>query len=168
MRAAWRGALAALGLAAASSTAQTPELAPLGWFATLAGSCWRGEHPDGRTSDTQCYELQFGRVMRGTIKVAVVRDGGTSLFEGDSVFAPDAASNRVLYTQWGSNASYGTGEMVAEGEVLRFQNRPRDGTEARVRFLWTKVDADSYRVMRERRDDSGWKEDVPVVYRRVR
>jgi hypothetical protein len=162
-------AVAALAFAPGAA-AQSPaaDLAAFGWFASLAGACWKGEHPDGGSSDTQCYEAQYGRVIRGTIKVAVVREGATTLFEGDSVFAPDPASRRILYTQWGSNASYGTGEMVAEGEVLRFQNRPRDGGEASVRFLWTKIDADTYRITRERRDDSGWKEDVPVVYRRVR
>jgi hypothetical protein len=154
-------------LASASALAQmSPSpLAAAGWFATLAGACWRGEHPSGKSSDTQCYETQYGRYIRGTIKVQ--DDKGTLLTEGDSVFAPDSKSGRIAYSQWASNGSYGTGEMAVDGPVLRFQHRQAEGA-ARIRFTWSRLDADSFRVSRERRlDDGKWKEEFGVVYHRV-
>jgi hypothetical protein len=155
-------------LASATALAQTAPnpLAAAGWFASLAGACWRGEHPTGKSSDTQCYETQYGRYIRGTIKVQ--DDKGTLLTEGDSVFAPDPKLGRIVYSQWASNGSYGTGEMRIDGPVLRFQHRQPEGAESRIRFTWSRLDADSFRVSRERRlDDGAWKEEFGVVYRRV-
>jgi hypothetical protein len=145
-------------------------LAGFGWFAQLAGACWKGDHPDGKTSDTQCFQLQFKRVIRGTIKVESTADGtARTVFEGDSVFAVDpAAPTKVSYTQWGSTGNYTVGEMFVEGEMLRFQTRPAEGGESRVRFAWRKVDDNSFRVSRERRESGVWKEAFAVVYKRVR
>jgi hypothetical protein len=154
-------------LASAPALAQmTPSpLAGAGWFASLAGACWRGEHPTGKSSDTQCYETQYGRYIRGSIKVH--DDKGMLLTEGDSVFAPDPKSGRLAYSQWASNGSYGTGEMTIDGPVLRFQHRQGEGA-ARIRFTWTRLDADRFRISRERRlDDGQWKEEFGVVYHRV-
>ena len=147
-----------------------PNLAGFGWLADLRGACWRGEHPDGKTTDTQCYSTQYDRILRGTIKVVVTREPGAlpSTFEGDSVFALDPSGKRVLYTQWASNGSYGVGEMVAVGEALRFTNRLSDGAESRVRSVWRRIDADSFRVTRERRAGDEWKESFSVEYRRAR
>ena len=145
-------------------------LAGFGWFAQLAGACWKGEHPDGKTSDTQCFQLQFKRVIRGTIKVESTADGTAhTVFEGDSVFAVDpAAPTRVGYTQWGTTGNYTVGEMFVEGEMLRFQTRPAEGGESRVRFAWRKIDENSFRVSRERKDSGVWKEAFAVVYKRVK
>jgi len=47
--------------------APTAPLASFGWFAELAGSCWKGSRAEGR-SDVQCYQKQFNRFIRGSIK----------------------------------------------------------------------------------------------------
>ncbi|HYC36784.1 MAG TPA: hypothetical protein VEC19_10200 [Usitatibacter sp.] len=149
--------------------ATDPNLANFGWFAELRGACWRGEHPDRKTTDTQCYSTQYDRLLRGTIKVTIEREGGVpNSFEGDSVYAFDPARKVVVFTQWGSNGSYGTGQMVVEGQALRFTNRLPDGSESRTRSVWRRVDADTYRVTRERREGDGWKASFEVEYRRAR
>jgi hypothetical protein len=170
-----RLALAALAFVAGAAWAQAvaPAEGPLagfGWFADLAGSCWKGTQADGRAADTQCYSVQHERLLRGTIRIHIERPGGAAPidFEGDSVFAYEPAAKKVVYTQWGSDGSYATGEMVREGDTLFFSNRRPDGAEARVRFAWRRVDADSFKVTRERKEDAGWKEVVSVVYRRAR
>jgi hypothetical protein len=53
--------------AEAVPSAPVGPLAGFGWFAELAGSCWKGEHPDGKTSDTQCSLAQYERLRRGSI-----------------------------------------------------------------------------------------------------
>lgn len=145
-------------------------LAGFGWFVQLAGACWKGEHPDGKTSDVQCYELQFKRFIRGTLKVISTAEGpAKTVFEGDSIYAVDpAGKGKVSYTQWGSTGNFTIGEMNVEGEMLRFQQRLAGGGEARVRFAWRKVDENGFRVSRERKDGGVWKEVFAVVYQRVR
>ena len=160
-----------LGLAAASVQAQAPapppQLKDFGWFAELAGSCWRGVTRDGRPSDQQCYQTQYGRFMRGTIKFAAQGDraGG----EASSLFAYDPSARIIVYSQWASSGAFGFGEARLEGNELIFQNRTPDGSEAPMRSVWRRVDADTYRVTREQRPEGGeWSEQGAITYTRVR
>jgi hypothetical protein len=155
-------ALSFLALAALPAHAQ---LSQFGWFADLAGSCWRGVRQDGRAADEQCYQAQFNRFLRGRIRMPQGERGGG---EGDSVFAFDANANVIIYTQWASNGSFGFGEASLEGDELVFHNRLPDGSEAPARSVWRRVDADSYRVSRQRRAEGDWKEESSVTYSRVR
>jgi hypothetical protein len=146
-----------------------PLVATFGWFAELAGSCWKGDYPDGTTSDTQCYLAQYEHLLRGSIKM--YRAGSPQpTFEGDAVFSRDTAgSGKVIYTQWGSGGIYATGEIAFEGDTLVFRNRqPETGELAQVRAVWRRTGPDSYRVTRERSDDSVWREFLVVDYRRLR
>jgi hypothetical protein len=168
-------ALAAAGCAsgqlpaAVQSAAPANPLAPFGWFADLAGACWKGEYPDKVSSDTQCYLAQYDFLIRGSAKGQVTQAGITRTnFEGDAVFAWDAKLGRVLYTQWGSAGTYGRGEITAEGEALVFHNILSDGTESDVRSVWRRAGPDGFRVVRERKGDEGWKEFLAVDYKRVR
>ena len=151
-------------------SSQPPQRAPqglsaFGWFAELAGSCWRGERPDGR-ADVQCYSTQFNRYLRGTIKFY---QGANVVAEGDSVFSFDAAANVIVYNQWASNGGFGLGEISIEGSELVFRTRLPDGSEAPARAVWRRVDKDTFRVVRQRREEQaeGWKDDTSVTYKRV-
>jgi hypothetical protein len=169
-----RNLLAALAACAAASAAaqgsppqrvqSPPGLSSFGWFADLAGSCWRGER-EGR-ADVQCYSSQFNRFMRGTIKFY---QGGKLVGEGDSVFAYDPNEKVIVYSQWGSNGALGMGEVAVEGGDLVFGTRLPDGSEPPTRSVWRRVDADTFHVLRQRRGEQGegWTEDAPVTYRRV-
>ena len=154
-------------LAVSASTAETPSstdpLAPFGWFKDMAGSCWSGILPDGKTTDTQCYSVQYGRLIRGTIKV----HGGAPAddLEGESIYAWNAKTQRVQYTLWTSNGAYGTGEMYAEGEWLIFPPANADSPSA-TRIAWNRIDADSFVVIREKRDGRAWSKFSEVTYRR--
>jgi hypothetical protein len=168
--AAFASAWAALAACAQAPGAPSPPasnaLAGFGWFAELGGACWQGEHPGGKTSDTQCYLAQFERLMRGSIRV--MRDGGT-VAEGDAVFAVDpAGTGKVVYAQWGTGGTYATGELTFEGDTLVFRNRLADGRQAPVRSIWRRTGPDGFRVVRERAGPEGWKEFLAVEYRRMR
>lgn len=189
MRLAIRAALAAAALSACAPLAQVPAttspapapaagqpepparnpLAPFGWFADLAGSCWKGEYPDRMSSDTQCYLAQYEYLIRGSIKGEITQAGiPRTNFEGDAVFAWDAKAKRVRFSQWGSGNTYGRGEITAEGDTLVFRNILEDGTESRVRSLWRRTGPDGFRVVRERKEADGWRETLAVDYKRVR
>jgi hypothetical protein len=158
---------AAANVAAEAAPAAGP-LAGFGWFAELAGSCWKGEYPDGKAIDTQCYLAQYGRLMRGASRI-VQPDSPQPAFEGDAVFAVDpAGGNRIVFTQWGTGGLYVRGEITFEGETLVFRNRQPDGTEAPVRSIWRRTGPDGFHVSRERSTDKGWLPLLDVEYRRAR
>jgi hypothetical protein len=158
-------------LLAAAAGATEPAPAPVqdarfGWFAMLAGSCWHGEYPDGGR-DTQCYEWQYGRYLRGTIEIAAKgKDGAPLKLEGDSVFDWDGNTGRIRYSNWADAGSLQHGEAYYEGELLRFSIVKSRDEEPRARTTWRRIDADSFEVRRERRDGDAWVAEVTVTYRR--
>jgi hypothetical protein len=166
------GLLPALALTAAAAGAADPRpaaetAARIGWLGTLAGACWRGEYPGGG-GDTQCYEWQYGRYLRGTIAIeTLAKDGKPVKLAGDSVFDIDAKSNRIRYSNWSDVGNLAHGEAWYEGEVLRFPDVKSRDEEPRTRSSWRRIDADSFEVTRERRDENGWQAELTVTYRRT-
>jgi hypothetical protein len=170
----------AAGFAPAASAPDAPPPDPMkrfGWFADLAGACWRTTLPDGVTRDTQCYEARYGRFVFGKITIdagpppspaagaAASRHG----FQGESIFAWDDAKGAITFTFWGSNGNFGHGEAYLEGAEIRFPGfgrRNAGGPE--TRSTWRRVDADAYRVAQEEKVGERWTEKWAVVYRRVK
>jgi hypothetical protein len=137
-----------------------PPVAGLGWLRDLAGHCWRGEQADGAPADTQCYELQYGRHLRGTIEVAGSA-GEAPKLRGDSVWSWDAAKQRITVVTWSSSAPVGVIEAAMDGDLVRFTFGPN------ARSWWQRTGPDSFTVVRERRDGDGWREERRVNYRRT-
>lgn len=144
-------------------------LAAFGWLGELAGACWRGDRMENRSSETQCYSIQHGRLLRGSVKVvAMMDDAIRTVFEGEAVFASDAETKRVLYSQWGMGAVYSTGEITVDGDALVLRNRAADGTPLDQRSVWKRTGPDGYRVTREEKSGPGWKAVSTVDYQRLR
>lgn len=139
-----------------------------GWFADLAGSCWQGDHPGGIMRDRQCYSAQFGRFMRGTIHLTRPRHGpGAPAHHGDSVFAWDAARQRILFYFWGSDGRHGVSEGHYEGDSLVFPQPPASGGQAPGRrTIWRRLDADHFTVTVQLRSDAAWTDRFTVTYTR--
>ena len=90
-------------LAWAQALAEDP-LAWLGWMKDLAGACWQGTDAAGKPIDRQCYELQFGRFLRGTIEMGAA-EGRPPAFRGDSLFHREPKTGRIAIVLWASNGS---------------------------------------------------------------
>ena len=90
--------LAAPGLALAQASAADP-LEYLGWMKDLAGACWQGTDAAGKATDRQCYEVQFGRFLRGTVEIGAI-DGKPPGFRGDSLFHRDPKTGRIAIVLW--------------------------------------------------------------------
>ena len=162
--------VALLGLAIVASgaaRAQTPD--GFGWFGTLAGSCWAGTFADGRTTHTQCYTRQFDKFVRGTATLAEQRDGVQHmLFEGDSVFAFDEATRRIVYYIWGSDGAHRRLEAHYIGDELAFPVESRkDPGRIAYRSVWRRLGDDAFEVRRERPNEAKWDVELRVVYRRM-
>ena len=150
-----------LAIATASSIADDEVDSPVsnfGWFADRTGSCWAGRHPDGKTTDTQCYSTQYGRPLRGTIKLHGM-DGGQAVasFEGDSVYAWGTKAGKIRHSFWANDGSYGTAKAHLEGDTIVFSvSDPNDSTRVVARSVWRRIDADRFTVTRERMKDGAW------------
>jgi hypothetical protein len=143
-------------------------LAHFGWFADMAGACWTGRLPDGKTTDTQCYSIQYGRLLRGTIRLQKTHGGqAVSSFEGDSVYAWDAKVGKIRYSFWANDGSYGTAEAYLDGDTIVFPvSDPNDSSRVIARSVWRRIDADTFTVTRERLTDGAWQEQLKVTYSR--
>ena len=139
---------------------QDPKAAELGWLRDLAGHCWQGMQADGAVADTQCYSLQFGRYLRGTIEIPGT-EGEPPKLRGDSVWSWDAAKQKVTVVTWASAGALGISDAEFEGDRVRFSFGPG------VRSYWQRTGPDSFVVVRERRDGEGWREERRVNYRRL-
>jgi len=149
---------------AAVASAQESPLAPFKWLAQLTGACWTGTHSDGKTSDTQCYDVELRRFIRGSI---AVESPGRPAFEGRGVLSWDAKRERIVFWSWASTGTTGQMEATWEGDILRYPDpRKPDPAAPSLRATWTRIDADSYRVARERREGDAWKELFAIVYKR--
>lgn len=140
-----------------------------GWFATLAGSCWSADFPDGKTRHEQCYTTQFNRFMRGTATLAAEKDGTHVIaFSGDSHFAWNEVKRAMDYYIWGSDGSYRQLEARYEGDELHFPIPSRtEPQKVSLRSVWRRVDSNTFEVRRERLADGAWKQEFAVTYRRA-
>ncbi len=83
------------------------------------------------------------------------------------MFALDHKVGKIVYAQWASNGALSQGEAYYEGEVLLFPDRVKPGElSATGRSRWIRLDADAYKVTREKWDGDRWSETLSVVYRR--
>lgn len=141
-------------------------LAYLGWLKGLAGACWQGTDTAGRATDRQCYDLQFGHFLRGTIRMAGA-EGKAPPFQGDSLFHRDRRPGTIAIVMWGSSGLVSLGEARVDGDSVRFL-QPKTEGRPESRTSWTRQGPDAFRVAREQRDGEGpWKESFVVNYRRV-
>lgn len=155
--------------AAAGSAPETADaMSRFGWFAELAGACWQGRNADGQTTDTQCYSIQYGTILRGTIEIIAIHGDEAVRFEGDSVFAWNPREQRIDYSFWASDGSYGTGKAYFEGDRIIHVADPGDGSkQAETRTVWRKLDPSAFEVTRERSTAEGWQSVLVVTYHRI-
>jgi hypothetical protein len=158
-----------LTIALAGSAQAAGTLPGFGWFAGMAGSCWVGTFPDGKTEHRQCYTTQFGRFLRGTAALRVRQEGELQLvFEGDSVFAWDESRRKIVYYIWGADGSHRQLEAEYLGDELAFPVPDKsDATKVAYRSVWRRIDSDTFEVRRERPSGDGWGAELKVVYRRT-
>ena len=142
--------------------------AGFGWFAAVANTCWVGQFPDGRTEHTQCYTSQFGKFLRGSAALATITDGRRNVtFEGDSVFAWDEASKRIVYYIWGSDGSHRQLSAEYAGDELHFPVPTRaDPARLSHRSAWRRVDTETIEVRRQRPTGTEWTTELTVTYRK--
>ncbi|HET9428377.1 MAG TPA: hypothetical protein VFO69_08480 [Allosphingosinicella sp.] len=156
-------------VATGEARGQTLPDGAFGWMAQLAGNCWTALYPDRATRDTQCYSVQYGRYLRGTIRIESSSSGGDRPpYLGDSVFAWNAETSEMQFYYWSSGGSHGMTVGRVEGATINFPRPPQVGANAPMtRTSWTRLGPDSYRVTTQRLDDGNWVDGMSITYTRV-
>jgi hypothetical protein len=152
-------------LATAPGAAALPAGA-FGWMAELAGHCWTATFPDG-ARDTQCYQTQYDRYLRGTIEIVAGNPGARPPYRGDSVFFWNPARSEMEMHYWSDAGAHGVMTGRIEGAQIVFTGAPRAGTPE-TRTVLTRVDADSFRAVQQRRNGNVWSDGPSLTYTRSR
>jgi hypothetical protein len=133
----------------------------------LAGSCWEGPFPDGKSTDVHCYKwIQGGRYLReqNTLR------GVTPPYSGETTYYWDHQTKTVRYVYWSNAGGYSTGSSVFENGVFTYPNEKYVGPEGEinVRAEMRQIDADSYSLKSEMQDKNGnWVQMQNATYTRA-
>jgi len=157
---------AALALAAPATAEDAKPNGQLQHMAFLAGSCWEGPFPDGKSTDVHCFKwVQGGQYLRDMHNVI----GMNPPYYGETTYYWDFDAKVVNYIYWANNGGYSTGSSIAENGAVKYPNERyigRDG-EFLVRAEMKQVDNDSYTMRAEMKGKDGkWADFVNSTYKR--
>jgi hypothetical protein len=154
----------ALVLAGTASTAAPPaHFEPL---AFLAGHCWRGTFPDGKSRDTHCYAWALGGAhLRDTH--AVCGEGDPYL--GETFYSWDPEAETVAFRYFNSLGGVSEGHLEFGPDGIRSpeERYVDERGEQVLRSTIVPVDAAHYRARTEQRVDGRWVEAWTVEFTRV-
>ena len=123
-----------LALALLAAAALRPELAA---FERLAGHCWVGKSPDGKT-DTHCFEPALGgMLLRDRHEVP-----GDPPYRGETIYRWNKDERRIDYTYWNSRGDEYQGRAAPSTEGVDFTFG--DGAAYLIHWRWR--DANAYAV----------------------
>ena len=155
----------ALLLAAGVASAAEAPLAPLEF---LVGHCWSGTFPDGKSTDTHCFESSLGG--RLIYDKHVVR-GDKPDYSGESVWYVDPKSKRVTFMYFNSIGGVSTGTLEeAQGTRLRFSDEAytgSDGKKQKYRTVWERKGEDGYVALTEQQKGDQWVEAWRIEFKRT-
>jgi hypothetical protein len=140
------------------------ELRPLGY---LAGQCWTGTFPDGKSTDTHCFEVVFdGQFLRDRHTV----NGAKQPYAGETLYAWDPKKKQITYTYWASDGGVSTGVANAEGEsTITFpEEYVSDKGTLTIHNVWTRINNDTYEVVSKKKAGAEWQEMWRMTMRRVK
>ena len=113
---------------------------PLAPLAFLAGHCWVAPFPDGKSTDTHCFEWLYGRQQ--LVDRHVVRGSGPE-YRGETLYLWDAAGARIIYRYVDSAGGHSDGFVEATASELQFPADEYVGADgSRISFVtqWHRPD----------------------------
>lgn len=126
-------------------------------LAFLAGHCWKGDMPDGKSTDEHCFSWIYdGRFLRDR---HVVRVGDKPVYEGETIYYFNAASSQVEYLYITNGGGYSHGRMSPEADALDFPATTLVTAGSKpvgFRGRWTRAGSDAFDVLREYETEKGW------------
>jgi hypothetical protein len=131
----------------------------------LAGGCFRGAFPDGRSTDEHCWEWVWeGRFLRDRHVVK----GPQPDYEGETLYGWDSETRQLRFWYFTNAGFFSTGVVRPDGERAVFPETVVEGGRRReLESVTTFPSPDSYRVVSRERVDGEWKELWTMELRRV-
>lgn len=164
-----RTMIAAAVLLGLTANAQADDANPSDAFkhmAFLAGSCWEGPFPDGKSTDQHCYKwIQDGRYLRDMHKVI----GAPKPYYGETTYYWDHDAKVVKYIYWANDGGYSTGTAIPENGAVKYPDERYIGADGTmmVRAETKQIDNDSYSQRAEMQNKEGkWVPFVNSTYKR--
>lgn len=164
-----RALCAAVAILALTGPAQAADLKPnpsLKFLAFLAGSCWEGPFPDGKSVDQHCYTwIQKGQYLRDVHTVL----GANPPYYGETTYYWDFDAKAVRYIYWANNGGYSTGLAMPENDSVKYPDERYIGPEGQllVRAESKRIDNDTYQQRAEMKGkDDKWVPFVNATYKR--
>ena len=159
------GLLAAIGwLPCVVGAAPRADYQPL---AFLAGHCWKGEFPGGKTTDEHCFSWIYdGKFLRDT---HTVRSPGKPDALGESIYFWDANDNRLEYLYIESDGGSSRGAVSTAQGSLVFPETAfvQNGDTQVYRSRWQQRGPSAYEVLTEFKGKDGWVPGFKVLMERV-
>ncbi len=122
----------------------------------LAGHCWKGSFPNGKSTDEHCFEWMLdGHTLRDR---HVVKAEGKPDYVGETIYYWDSEKKIVTYLYVENLGGFSTGTALAEGRALVFPvARYVEGGKALMyRTRWTRGGDTSYEVANEIQNKDQW------------
>lgn len=154
--------LLCLSLPAAASAAELrKEFQPL---AFLVGSCWTGTFPDGKATDTHCFEPMFdGQFIRDTHVV----HGAKGQYRGETIYGWNAQKRLIVYTYWASDGGMSSGTVTSQdGDIVFADAYSSDAGPLEIKSVFTPHGAGSYDFWSAKKQNGQWAEMFRMTMRR--
>ena len=146
--------LVAFSLSLVAHAAPPAHFAPQSF---LAGHCWKGAFPDGKSTDVHCFEWVYdGQFLRDRHTVS----GGNAPYGGETIYYYDAPTKAVHYLYINTSGGHSRGVVAVDDGVLVFpEEKYSDGNkEQTYRSQWRRDGEDAYIALTEQQTGDGWRE----------
>lgn len=143
----------AAGLSATPAAAADDPLAPLRF---LVGSCWKGEFPGGRVTNTHCFEPVHGGIQ---IRDRHLVEGAPGPYAGETLYRWDPIARVIRYAYDASDGGHSDGTARAVEGGLGFEDAyvGPDGKPITMRATWIRDGDEAWVDHTEALQDGAWK-----------
>ena len=135
-------------------------------FAPLIGRDWTAPLPNGNLTDTQRFEWMYGKkFVRNTHFVKTTK--GEVVYEGETVYAWDARSARIVWWYWNASGGYleGTASIGADGAITTEGQNHGDASQLDRTRSTIRIIADGWTFSPSYEKDRVWKSEPSRTYR---
>ena len=135
-------------------------------FAPLIGRDWTAPLPKGNLTDTQRFEWMYGKkFIRNTHAVKTAK--GEVVYEGETVYAWDARSGRIVWWYWNASGGYleGTASIGADGTISTEGQNHGDANQLDRTRSTIRITADAWTFAPSYEKDRVWNSEPTRTYR---
>ena len=134
-------------------------------FASLIGRDWTAPLPNGNLTNTQRFEWRYGtKFVRNTHEVNTAK--GEVVYDGETIYARDARSGRIVWWYWTASGGYleGTATISADGAITTEGQNHGDASQLDRTRSTIRITADGWTFTPSYEKDDVWKSEPMRTY----